>query len=100
MRRCAFPGTARFAPPASALFPARPALPYAQPMATKSAAEDPKRPRLLTRSTVLPAFGIGLITAFLADQEHAPFPVGVIVGFVVTGVVIGMIALKRAFYGD
>ncbi len=69
-------------------------------MATKPAADGAKRPRILTRSTVLPAFGVGLITAFLADQEHAPFPVGLIVGVVVAGAVIGMIALKRAFYGD
>ena len=86
--------------PASALFPARPARPYARRMATKPAAEQRKRPRILTRSTVLPAFGIGLITAFLADQEHAPFPVGVIVGLAVACVVIAMIAIKRAFYGD
>jgi hypothetical protein len=69
-------------------------------MATKPAAADTKRPRILTRSIVLPALGIGLITAILAVQEHAPFLIGVIVGLAVAGVVIGMIALKRAFYGD
>lgn len=69
-------------------------------MATKSAAAETKRPRLLTRSIVLPALGIGLITAILAVQEHAPFLVGIVVGAAVAGVVIGMIALKRAFYGD
>lgn len=69
-------------------------------MATKPAAAEPKRPRIFSRSTVPPALGIGLITAILAVQEHAPFPVGVIVGVAVAGVVIGMIALKRAFYGD
>lgn len=69
-------------------------------MATKPAAESAKRPRILTRSTVLPASGVGLITAILAVQEHAPLPVGVVVGAVLTGVVLGMIALKRAFYGD
>ncbi len=95
-----FRGRARFAPRTSALFPARPALPYAQRMATKSAAAETKRPRLLTRSIVLPALGIGLITAILAVQEHAPFLVGIVVGVAVAGVVIGMIALKRAFYGD
>ncbi len=94
-----FRGRARFAPRTSALFPARPALPYAQRMATKSAAAETKRPRL-TRSIVLPALGIGLITAILAVQEHAPFLVGIVVGVAVAGVVIGMIALKRAFYGD
>lgn len=81
-------------------FPAWPALPYARRMATKPVVEERKRPRILTRSTVLPAFGIGLITAFLADQEHAPFPVGAVVGFVVAGIVIAMIAIKRTFYGD
>ncbi|MBS2961947.1 hypothetical protein KGA66_02725 [Actinocrinis puniceicyclus] len=69
-------------------------------MPTKPATHDAERPRVLTRSTVLPALGIGLIAAFLAGQEHAAFPVGVIVGLVVAGTVIGMIAFKRAFYGD
>ncbi|HEU5356788.1 MAG TPA: hypothetical protein VFU65_20130 [Actinocrinis sp.] len=69
-------------------------------MATKPAAAATKRPRILTRSTVLPAFGIGLITVLLAVQEHAPFLIGIVVGLAVVGVVIGMIALKRAMYGD
>ena len=81
-------------------FRARPTLPYALRMATKPAAAAPKRPRILTRSTVLPAFGIGLVTALLAVQEHAPFLIGIVVGLAVAGVVIGMIALKKAFYGD
>ncbi|HXR70663.1 hypothetical protein [Actinocrinis sp.] len=69
-------------------------------MATKPAAAATKRPRILTRSTVLPAVGIGLITALLAVQEHAPFLIGIVVGLAVAGVIIGMIALKRALYGD
>lgn len=74
-------------------------LPYARRMATKPTA-DVKRPRIFSRSTVLPATGIGLITLILAAQEHASFPIAVVVGVAVTLVVIGMIALKRAFYGD
>lgn len=81
-------------------FRAWPALPYALRMATKPAAAATKRPRILTRSTVLPAVGIGLITALLALQEHAPFLIGIVVGLAVAGVIIGMIALKRALYGD
>lgn len=69
-------------------------------MATKPAAEGTKRPRILTRSLVLPASGVGLITAILAIQEHAPAAAAVVIGFAVAAVVIGMIALKRAFYGD
>ena len=70
--------------------------------ATKSSADDVKRPRprILTRPVVLPAAGIGVITLILALQEHASFPIAVVVGIAVTLVVIGMIALKRAFYGD
>lgn len=75
-------------------------LPYARRMATKPSSNDVKRPRVLSRSTVLPAAGIGLITVILAAQEHASFPVAVVVGVVVTFMVVGMIALKRAFYGD
>jgi hypothetical protein len=85
---------------ALAVFRARPALPYALRMATKPAAEDRERPRILTRSTVLPALGIGLVTALLAAQEHAPALIAVVVGLAVAGVVIGMIAIKRALYGD
>jgi hypothetical protein len=70
-------------------------------MATKSEA-DPgeERPRVLSRSTVVPAAGIGVIAAIIAAQEHAPWSVGGIVAVTVTLVVIGMIALKRAFHGD
>jgi mannose/fructose/N-acetylgalactosamine-specific phosphotransferase system component IIC len=69
-------------------------------MANKPDADDEKRPPIFSRSNVLPAAGIGLITAFIADQEHAPFPVGFVVAVVVTLVVIGMLALKRGFHGD
>ncbi len=58
------------------------------------------RPRVFSRSTVLPSAGIGLITAVLAAQESAPLPIAVVVGIAVALVVIGMIALKRGFYGD
>lgn len=69
---------------------------------TKSTAKDVKRPRppILTRAVVLPAVGIGLITLLLAMQEDASFPIALVVGVAVALVVIGMIALKRAFYGD
>ena len=84
------------------LFLSRGRLPYARRMATKPTADSVKRPRprILSRSTVLPAAGIGLITLILAVQEKAPFLIAVVVGVAVTLVVIGMIALKRAFYGD
>lgn len=75
--------------------------------AVKPTADDPKRPqsrprprpRVFSRSTVLPAAGIGLITLILAMQEDASFPIAVVVGVAVTLVVIGMIAARRAFYG-
>ncbi len=80
---------------------------YALPMATKpatvkrDASDDPdENPRVFSRSNVLSAFGIGLITAFLADQEHAPFPAGMVVAVIVSFAVLGMIALKRAFHRD
>ncbi|MGH3416551.1 MAG: hypothetical protein ACRDVE_16340 [Actinocrinis sp.] len=69
-------------------------------MASKAPAEQPKNRRILTKATLGPAGGIGLIVAFLAVQEHAGFAVGVVVGVVVAAVVVGMIALKRTFYGD
>lgn len=77
-------------------------------MATKPTADDVKRPAspprrrppVLTRSTVLPAAGIGLITLVLAAQEGAAIVIAIVVGVAVALMVIGMIALKRAFYGD
>ncbi len=82
-------------------------LPYAQRMATKSEVTksetddgDAAQPPLFSRSTVAPAAGVGLVVAILATQEHAPLPVAAIVAVAVTLVVIGMIALKRAFRGD
>lgn len=75
------------------------------PPAVKPTADDPERPqsrprpRVLSRSTVLPAAGIGLITLVLAMQDGASFPIAVVVGAAVTLVVIGMIAARRAFYG-
>ena len=95
-----FSGAVALRPARFALFPVWPALPYAQRMATKPVAAATKRPRLMTRSNVLPALGIGLITAILAVQEHASFVIGIVVGLAVAGVIIGMIAVKRAFYGD
>ena len=69
---------------------------------TKSTADDVKRPRprILSRPIVLPAAGIGVITLILAMQEGASFPIALVVGVAVAFVVVGMIALKRAFYGD
>jgi hypothetical protein len=69
-------------------------------MATKPAADDAQRPRILSRSTVLPAAGIGLITAVLAAQEHAPLAVAAVVGVAIALVVIGMIAFKRIYRRD
>ena len=63
-------------------------------------AKPDTRPRILSRSIVLPAAGIGVITVVLAAQDGASFPIALVVGIAVTAVVIGMIALKRAFYGD
>jgi len=73
-----------------------------RPAAADSAAGDAERsrPALFSRSIALPAAGIGLVTLILAMQEGASFPIGIVVGVAVTLVVIGMIALKRAFYGD
>ncbi len=78
-----------------------------RPATTKPAAPErdasdktDENPRVFSRSNVLSAFGIGLIVAILADQEHASFPVGTIVAFIVAGAVLGMIALKRAFHRD
>jgi hypothetical protein len=71
---------------------------------TKPTAADGKRPRrrlqVFTRPVVLPAAGIGLVTLILAMQEGASFLIALVVGVAVTFAVIGMIAFKRAFYGD
>jgi hypothetical protein len=83
-------------------FPVSSLVAYAHRMATKPPAGDVKRTRarVLTRSTLLPAAGIGVITLILALQEKASFAIAVVVGVAVALVVVGMIALKRGFYGD
>ncbi len=63
-------------------------------------AAKPRRAKILTRSTLGPALGIGVIVAFLAGPGHAPLAISVLVGLVVAAVVVGMIAVKRTFYGD
>jgi hypothetical protein len=71
-------------------------------MRTKPTTADakPSRPAVFSRSIVVPAVGIGVVTLILAMQENASFPIALVVGVAVALVVIGMIALKRAFYGD
>jgi len=73
-----------------------------KPPAAKSTPDEVtrSRPGLFSRSIAPPAAGIGLVTLILAMQEGASFPIAVVVGVAVAFVVIGMIALKRAFYGD
>jgi len=68
--------------------------------AARTDTDAPRRPRLLTRTTLLPAAGIGLVTALLAAQQHAPAGAAVVVGVTVALVVVGMIALRRGYRGE
>jgi fatty acid desaturase len=66
----------------------------------QQAPQPRQRPRILSRSTVLPAAGIGVVAAIVAVQDGAPWPVAVVVAVTVALVVIGMLAIKRGLYGD
>lgn len=81
-------------------FPTAKAGAAASPTDETERSRSRSRQNLFSRSVALPAAGIGLVTLILAMQENASFPVAGVVGVAVTFVVIGMIALKRAFYGD
>ena len=58
---------------------------------------SPHRARL--RADLLPAAGVGAIMGFLAGNEGSGIGVAIVVGVVGCGVVLGLLALKRAFYG-
>ena len=51
------------------------------------------------RADLLPAAGVGAIMGFLAEQEGSGIGVAVVVGVVGCGVVLGLLALKKIFYG-
>jgi hypothetical protein len=51
------------------------------------------------RADLPPAAGVGAIMGVLAGQQGSGIGVAVVVGVVGCGVVLGLLALKRIFYG-
>lgn len=51
------------------------------------------------KSTLLPSAGCGVLLALVAVQEGADLAVGVLMAVCMTGVIVGMIKLKKAMYG-
>jgi hypothetical protein len=51
------------------------------------------------RHTLLPSAACGLLLAVVAVQEGASLAIAALVAVVMTGVVAGMVKLKRALYG-
>ena len=89
-----------FAP--AALFPAMdfPAVLFARlGYARRMPTPDPPDRRARLRADVLPAAGVGAIMGFLAGHEGSGLGVAVVVGVVGCAVVLGLLALKRAFHG-
>jgi cobalamin biosynthesis Mg chelatase CobN len=70
------------------------------PRNTAEPAEKKKRPSLSMRTTVLPSAGVGVIVLIIAMQEGAPFWVAALVGVLIAGAIIGMLAIKRGLYGN
>lgn len=72
-------------------------------MPTKpSAPADAERSAPATRSVrtdLAPSAGVGAIMGFLAATEGAGAGYGAVIGVVGCAAVLGMLALKRAFYG-
>ena len=62
--------------------------------------QEPQQPARTTalRADLLPAAAVGAIMGFLAENEGSGIGVAVVVGVVGCGVVLGMLALKRAFH--
>jgi len=60
----------------------------------------PARPPRLQRADLAPSAGVGAIMGFLAATEGAGAAYGTVIGVVGCVAVLGMLALKRAFYGS
>ena len=61
--------------------------------------EPPTGRAAALRTNLLPAAAIGVIMGFLAENEGSGLRVAAVVGVVGCGVVLGMLALKKAFRG-
>ncbi|WP_034265876.1 hypothetical protein [Actinospica robiniae] len=77
--------------------PTKPSAP-ADPAADPSG--EPPRAAGSLRADLAPSAGVGVVMGFLAATEGAGPGYGAVVGAVGCGVVLGMLALKRAFYGS
>ena len=68
--------------------------------AQKTAKPKKERPSLALRTSILPSAGVGVIVLVIAMQEGAPFWVAAVVGVLIAGAIVGMLALKRGLYGN
>ena len=71
-----------------------------KPSAPADPAARPARAARSLRADLAPSAGVGAIMGFLAATEGAGAGYGAVVGAVGSLVVLGMLALKRAFYGS
>lgn len=70
-----------------------------KPSAPADPAGEPARPARILRGDLAPSAGVGAIMGFLAATEGAGAGYGTVIGVIGCLVVLGMLALKRAFYG-
>ena len=68
-------------------------------MPTKPSAEPAPTAGAL-RANALPSAGVGAVMGVLAGTEGAPWWIALVMALVGAGAVLGMLALKKAFYGD
>ena len=61
--------------------------------------ESPQHRPGLLRANLLPAAGVGVLMGVLAEQEGSGIAVAVVVAVTGCGVVLGLLALKKIFYG-
>jgi nucleoid-associated protein YgaU len=80
--------------------PAKPARP-ARPTAAEQSTESPEKSvGSFLKRTLLPSAACGLLLAEVAFQEGADLAICAVVAVVMTGVIVGMVKLKRALYGS
>ena len=83
---------------------ARTAAPTAAPSTTATAgaqeAEDAEKPAgSFLKNTLLPSAACGVLLALVAYQEGADLAVAAVMAVCMTGVIAGMVRLKKAFTG-
>lgn len=80
--------------------PAEPTRPAGPAAAAQGAEDRHESVGSFLKRTLLPSTACGLLLAEVAFQEGADLAVCAVVAVVMTGVIVGMVRLKKALYGS